>query len=459
MQITLYSFNKRINSTKIVDVSGTTVDFTYKDESDIYNPIIELSYNINGNNINYAKIDNRYYFINSIDTVRMNLWRLHLKIDLLATFKDEILNTEAYVRFSTNKYNSNLVDARIITSGNWNTKKVVAPMDSYSLSGYFVLSVIGDAGDATGFTTNYILSPAMLNSLVLKLLEPDTWEELKQFFTNPMEAIVSCWWCPLDLANMVALSAKQIKIGAYDTGLTGQIIATNRGFTPYSASKSIRIPFQYSDFRNLEPYTTIRLYLPFVGYIDIDSSDVYGADELYIQYGIDVITGAIEYIIKPSKVDLLGDVIATANGSVKLELPVGQVQSNIGALLSGVAGGVAALSLLGGGMIFPALTSTAYALTSVMQRRQTFQNGGFQGTTLPSVVGDNRNFAVYLRYRETSDTPENMRVVQGGLCSKVLHLSSCSGYVLTENASVTIPGYYEATSQINSMLNGGIFIE
>ena len=160
MQITLYSFNKRINSTKIVDVSGTTVDFTYKDESDIYNPIIELSYDIKGNNINYAKIDNRYYFINSVDTVRMNLWRVHLKIDLLASFKQHILNTKAFVRFSTNKYNLDLIDSRIVTSGKWNDRVVTTPLPHYSEDGMFVFSVISNGGDASGFATNFILTPA-----------------------------------------------------------------------------------------------------------------------------------------------------------------------------------------------------------------------------------------------------------------------------------------------------------
>lgn len=458
MQITLYSFNKRINSTKIVDVSGTTVDFTYKDESDIYNPIIELSYDINGNNINYAKIDNRYYFINSVDTVRMNLWRVHLKIDLLASFKQHILNTKAFVRFSTNKYNLDLIDSRIVTSGKWNDEVVTTPLPNYSEDGMFVFSVISNAGDASGFATNFILTPAELNALVVKLLEADGWDEVVQWVTNPMEAIVSCWWLPFNVTNMFAMAEKEITIGKYATGIRGKVI-NNRGFKPFYQGLYINIPFGYSDFRNLEPYTTIKLYLPFVGYIDIDTSDVYNSSQLYIQYGIDILTGNIQYIIKPASENSVGDVIATASGSVRLDLPVGQVQSATGTILAGIAGGVASLGLMASGMVFAGMTSAAYALTATLQRRQTFQNGGFQGSTFTNGLGDGRHIALYLRYRDTNDTPENMRYTIGGLSAKVLSLSECSGYVLTENASVTIPGYYEATSQINSMLNGGIFIE
>ena len=55
---------------------------------------------------NYVYIPdfNRYYFINDITSVRQNLWRLTLHVDVLMSYKKEISNTNAFVSRNEFKY-------------------------------------------------------------------------------------------------------------------------------------------------------------------------------------------------------------------------------------------------------------------------------------------------------------------------------------------------------------------
>lgn len=69
------------------------------------------------------------------------------------------------------------------------------------------------------------------------------------------------------------------------------------------------------------------------------------------------------------------------------------------------------------------------------------------------------NFELTVIEYETNTTIEELANAIGGATFKPLTLSSCSGFTQTENASVSINGYVSEMNTINSMLNGGVYIE
>lgn len=90
-----------------------TLTGTLRDEADIVNPEILIEYNGTLTNVNYMHIAalNRYYFITKIESVRTNLWRVTAHCDVLKTYAQAILGTEAVVARSENKYNLMLNDS------------------------------------------------------------------------------------------------------------------------------------------------------------------------------------------------------------------------------------------------------------------------------------------------------------------------------------------------------------
>lgn len=99
MQITLYVNNsdkKQIGKTLS---DNLVITGTLRDESSITEPniLIELE---NPSIYNYVYIPQfkRYYFIDDIISVRNNIWLLKLSVDVLESFKSDILDLDVILR-------------------------------------------------------------------------------------------------------------------------------------------------------------------------------------------------------------------------------------------------------------------------------------------------------------------------------------------------------------------------
>lgn len=86
---------------------------TLREETDIVDPEISIEYSGALTNVNYMYIPvfNRYYFITKIESIRNNLWRIYAHCDVLKTYAEGILNTEAVVARSESRYNLYLNDS------------------------------------------------------------------------------------------------------------------------------------------------------------------------------------------------------------------------------------------------------------------------------------------------------------------------------------------------------------
>ena len=94
--------NNVINKTK-TDLISYNIKF--KDVADIQNPTIILrSETPIKNNYAYIPDFDRYYFIDSISIQPNNIYHLNLTVDVLESFKDDILNSMGSI---TRKENSN----------------------------------------------------------------------------------------------------------------------------------------------------------------------------------------------------------------------------------------------------------------------------------------------------------------------------------------------------------------
>ena len=105
MQITLYNNvsekNKIGKSLSVISV----LDGTLRDTSSITNPEILIEYD-NPVAFNYCFIDafNRYYFVNDVIVVRAGLIKLILSVDVLESFKTQILSQSAIIEKNATQY-------------------------------------------------------------------------------------------------------------------------------------------------------------------------------------------------------------------------------------------------------------------------------------------------------------------------------------------------------------------
>lgn len=122
MVIELYSLlcptnqvDKRDDIEHIKSLNGTL-----REESSITNMIITVE-DDQIPDYNYAYIEdfNRYYFIDNIISIRNNIWQLHMSVDVLCSYADNIPLITAFVDRSESRVNNRIIDKKIIVESGY----------------------------------------------------------------------------------------------------------------------------------------------------------------------------------------------------------------------------------------------------------------------------------------------------------------------------------------------------
>ena len=114
MNVRLYTYSKKVNSTAHPSTSGGTgYSCTLKDPSSLLNPVILLKIS-NPTNKNYAYIEEfgRFYWIRDWVSDH-NMWEAHLQVDPLASWRSGIRASSQYVdRADQNVIDNGIVDGK-----------------------------------------------------------------------------------------------------------------------------------------------------------------------------------------------------------------------------------------------------------------------------------------------------------------------------------------------------------
>lgn len=111
--IVLMNNQEELNKISKNPTTVRTLTGTLREETDIVDPEINIEYDGTLVDCNYMYIQqlNRYYFITKIESIRNKLWRVYGHCDVLKTYANAILNTEAVVARSESRYNLYLNDS------------------------------------------------------------------------------------------------------------------------------------------------------------------------------------------------------------------------------------------------------------------------------------------------------------------------------------------------------------
>ena len=132
-------------------------------------------------------------------------------------------------------------------------------------------------------TTTYNMTRERLNQLGSFLWSANIFDEFSLINSNPIENIISCKNIPMQLNGVDEV----IKLGNVDTGVNGAKINNNFGEVTIG---TFTVPNKYNNFLDLAPYTKITLYLPYIGFKELDTTIIMGK-QITIKYVVDVLTG------------------------------------------------------------------------------------------------------------------------------------------------------------------------
>lgn len=445
-----YNINKRKNSTMLPSGAGGSIDVVLKNSTSLLSPTFLVS--AESIEWNYCQYGTRYYFVTDVVSVRNNLWEVHCVEDYLATWKAAILASAQYVEYSSNVFSEKLYDPRCqqLTDCIWTTANATFPPSQAASPYNYLLTVNGkNTGAVTGFSTMFLVTPTELGLLNNALYTDSVLEELVQFITNPLETVVACRQTGLTPSHT---TGSQIVLGTYETNINAAKV-TN---TAESYTVNVSIPWQYSDFRRMPQWTSATLFLPYVGWVNLNTSDFLEADSLMIRCLLDFAGCEVVYLVYGAEGEA-GNPIGMYQGNFGADVPVSNAQMGIGSMAAGVGIVAAATQLAnpwaraagfiaGGSNLAEGLFGRSYTMT-----------GGYGGNAM-ALQSDSIVLAMVTR--TTRQEPTLYAPIIGRPCMQTLSLASCTGYVQTSNASVTALGMLdEERTAVNNMLDGGVYIE
>ena len=468
MQVTLYEFVKRENSTKR-PTDSTPSEITgcvLKDATSIIRPTLVFTGLGNPTRFNYLYIEElggRYYFIEDWVSVR-NRWECTCTVDVLASFKPEIGDSTEYILRSSAEKDGYVIDQAYVTKSDTyveisNAINPLNPGINGMNSGNYILGIVTGETAAYGGIGYYVFTAAQFRELVDNLYSESIIEDAQNFDlvkaqTNPIQYIVSAKWFPEGVSILTETEAvSSIKIGWWPIPVSCRQLA----YPIATVAQSVRIPkhpqSNNNQYLNNSPYSRYSLMFTPFGEITIDPSLIYDKENLVVYCNIDLITGVGIMSIAPDGIVglKLCDMI---KGYVGVDVKLAQVASNYGGALMSVIGGAigaAAGSITGGwpNAIGTLSGAVGNAIENLVPSVST--TGGTGGIVDCSID-------LYLKGQFSKIVQTDNARLGSPLC-KIRKISDIPGYIVVNDADFRASCTAQENVMIKDYMEGGFFYE
>lgn len=229
--------------------------------------------------------------------------------------------------------------------------------------------VVPPTGQASSLFAIYNPSQAELNSFGAWLWSANFVDQILKLFNDPMQSIIGLHKI---FASPSISGTSTIHVGYLDSGVSSNTVGAQ--YTDVACG-SVKVSEQ---FGNVFDYTDthVRLYLPFIGIVDLDTADVMRGT-VSIVYHVDIITGACLAEVKITR-DGSGGTLYQYAGDAAVRYPIssGSYMGVVSGVLSAV-GGIASAFMTGGATLPMAAGAIAGGVSQA--KTQVQHSGNFSG--------------------------------------------------------------------------------
>lgn len=287
-------------------------------------------------------------------------------------------------------------------------------------------------------TSTFHMTKERLVQLGQFLWGTSIFDEFSLINNNPIENIISCKAIPYSISG----TTQEITLGNVKTGVNGEKISQN--FSKQTIG-SVAIAEHYKNFLDYAPYTNVIIYLPYIGFKELDTSLVMGKT-LRIEYTLDVITGGCLAQIYVGKIRLyeftgnIGvDISITASNRAQVESAY--INAGVGVVSSAMSGNVTG-----------AVNSIIGAATSQYHYSGT-------GNPSPSCVASTNRTCYVVIDRPQYQPLKAFNHTRGRMCCLSKTIGSLKGYTVCDG-NIDISGISatdEEKEEIINILSTGFF--
>lgn len=326
----------------------------------------------------------------------------------------------------------------------------------------------------TGFITMYNPSTSQLNALASYMWSKDFVDIFLKLMQNPYDAIISlktvC--CSVSTGGSQNIILGNVKTEISCAKITQQYQQIDCG--------TINLTRYFGNFLDFNPYTSIKVFLPFVGFRELDVDEVMGAS-LHLYYNVDLLTGSCVALINVTKKingTNLNSVLYQFDGMIATEIPVtaSDYSQVVSAVIKGVAtvgasigisaatggtGAPASGALLGSAVASESATAigTAMAVNSaidMVSSKINVQHGGSLGASM-GALATKRPYIIIQRVIEKN--PSNYASLHGIPSNAYKKLSTLKGFTQMQDIQIkSTIGSVDETEEIKQLLLGGVVI-
>lgn len=288
-------------------------------------------------------------------------------------------------------------------------------------------------------TTTFKMSKDRLQQLGRFLWGSNIFDNFSLICNNPIENIISCKSIPLSLDG----ATQKIVLGNVDTGVNGDKVANN--FTSQTIG-GIKINEKYNNFLDYAPYTNVIIYLPYVGFKELDTNLVMNKT-LSISYTVDVITGGCLCQIQSDGVRLY-----EFNGNLGIDIPItasNRAQVEAGYISSGI--GIASSAASG---------NIVGAVTSLINSAEAQYHYASTSSPNPMCVASTNRTCYVVIDRPTYQTLKSFNHTRGKKCYLTKTINSLKGYTICDE-NIDLSGIRATESEkeeLIRLLSGGFFV-
>ena len=305
--------------------------------------------------------------------------------------------------------------------------------------------VVLPTGSADALYKIYNPTQAEINSFGAWLWSSNFVDQLLKVFNNPMESIIGLHKV---YASPIIGGRSNIKVGYLDSGVNSNFVSNQ--YTKIDCG-TVNLQEYFGNVFDYSPYTSIELYLPCIGFVQLDVGNVMRSS-INITYTVDVLTGACLAEVNVKR-DNSGGVLYSYSGNCASQYPLssGSYMGIVSSVI-GVAGSIVGTVASGGSLAPLALGATSGLLnakTHVQHSGSLSGNSGVMGGKIPYLIIT----------RPQTNMAENYQHFQGIPSNTFTQLSACHGFVKVKNVNVqNIIAESEELEEVKTLLLDGVII-
>lgn len=300
-----------------------------------------------------------------------------------------------------------------------------------------------DTGDVSAgigvLTSTFKMTKERLVQLGQFLWGSNIFDKFSLVNNNPIENIISCKSIPINTDG----TNQEIVLGNVATGVNGEKI--NNNFSKQTIG-SIAINEYYHNFLDYTPYTNVILYLPYIGFKELDTTLVMNKT-IKVIYTVDAITGGCLAQVYSNGVRLYEftgnvgiDIPITASNRAQVE--AGYIQAGVGATMSAI-----------GGNIGSAVTSLLNSATSQYHYSST-------GNPSPMCVASTNRTCYVIIDRPNYQNLKAFNHTRGRKCYLSKTISTLHGFTICDS-NIDLSGINATQSELEELkdiLSSGFYV-